>query len=162
GVLWSGDGGATLLTGTLDHGDVRALAVDPRDRSVWAATEEGLFRSEDHGFGWTVAGKLSGRVLALLMDPRVPGRIYAGTSGEGLVVSVGGGRSWRPSKLSAGFVTDLAPVVGPPAALLASSTDGVYSSTDGGASWKLARIGAVEALAPVGPGVVLAAGLRGV
>ncbi len=162
GVLWSGDGGATLLAGTLDHGDVRALAVDPRDRSVWAATEEGLFRSADHGFGWTAAGKPSGRVLALVLDPRVPGRAYAGTAGDGLIVSVDGGSSWRPTKLSAAFVTDLAPVAGPPAALLAASTDGVFSSTDGGATWKLARIGAIEALAPAGPGVVLAAGLRGV
>ncbi len=162
GVLWSGDGGATLLTGTLDHGDVRALAVDPRDRSVWAATEEGLFRSNNHGFGWTRAGKPAGRVLALLLDPRVPGRVYAGTAGDGLIVSVDGGSSWRPTKLSAAFVTDLVPVAGPPAVLLAASTDGVFSSTDGGATWKLARVGAIEALAPAGPGVLLAAGLRGV
>ena len=162
GVLWSGDGGATLLSGTLDHGDVRALVVDPRDRSVWAATEEGLFRSEDHGFGWTAAGKPTGRVLALLLDPRVPGRIYAGTAGDGLIVSVDGGSSWRPTKLSAAFVTDLAPASGPPAALLAASTDGVFSSTDGGATWKLARVGSIEALAPAGPKVVLAAGLHGV
>jgi photosystem II stability/assembly factor-like uncharacterized protein len=162
GVLWSGDGGATLLAGTLDHGDVRALAVDPRDQSVWAATEAGLFRSGDHGFGWTATGKPSGRVLALLLDPRITGRIYAGTAGDGLIVSLDGGSSWRPTKLSAAFITGLVPVPGPPAALLAASTDGVFSSTDGGTTWKLARIGAIEALVPAGSGVVLAAGLRGV
>ncbi len=162
GVLSSRDGGTTLLAGALDHGDVRALAVDPRDRSIWAATEEGLFRSQDHGSGWTPSGKPSSLVLALLLDPRITGRIYAGTAGDGLIVSVDGGGSWRPSKLSAAFVTDLAPVAGTPAALLAASTDGIFSSTDGGTTWKLARVGAIEALAPAGSGVVLAAGLRGV
>ncbi|MFY9552703.1 MAG: hypothetical protein WAU32_16270, partial [Thermoanaerobaculia bacterium] len=161
GVLWSSDGGATLFMGALDNGDVRALLVDPRNRWVWAATEDGVFLSQDRGFHWTAAGKLPGRPLALAIDPRAPNRIYAGTAGDGLFVSADAGASWRPTKLSGAFLSDLRAVPGPPAALLAASPEGVFSSTDGGATWKLAKIGAVESIVTAGPGVVVAGGPRG-
>ncbi len=159
GVFWSGDGGATLLATALDHGDVRALAVEPRERSLWAATGEGIFRSADRGWSWTRAATLPARALALLWSG---GKLYAGTAGAGLFVSTDSGVSWRRTNLTGAFLTGLATDPAPPGAFLAASPDGVFSSTDGGASWKLARIGAVEAIIPLGSGTTLAAGFGGV
>ena len=46
--------------------------------------------------------------------------------------------------------------------ILAASPDGVFSSSDGGGTWRLARIGPVEALCPAGSGSWAAGGARGV
>ena len=42
---------------------IRSLAVDPRDATVWAATENGLFRSADRGSSWAPAPGVSATVL---------------------------------------------------------------------------------------------------
>ena len=43
---------------------VRALAVDPHDHTVWASTEQGLFRSGDRGFRWTSVAGVPGLPLS--------------------------------------------------------------------------------------------------
>jgi hypothetical protein len=37
------------------------------------------------------------RVTALVMDPSRPSRLFAGTDGRGVFVSVDGGRQWQPA-----------------------------------------------------------------
>ena len=160
GVLRSDDGGRTLLASAMDHGDVRALAVDPRDHSVLAASERGVFLSRDRGMTWAPAANVPARVLALAIEAG-SGRIFAGTAGEGLLVSRDGGGTWTKTALRRTYVTGVR--LDPDSArILAASPDGILSSTDGGATWKLARVDAVEALAVLDRGVVLAGGVRGV
>ena len=160
GVLRSRDRGATFLATLLAHGDVRALAVDPRDGSVWAGSDEGVHRSEDRGWSWAETSPLPGRASALAADPR-GGRVWAATSGRGLFVTADAGRAWKPAGLANAVLGALA--VSPDArTLLAASPDGVFSSVDGGAKWKLARLGPVESIAPAASGDWLASGPRGV
>ena len=161
GVLRSDDAGKTLLASNLDHGDVRALGADPRDHSVLAASERGMFRSGDRGMTWVPGRVAPARVLALAIENQ-SGTIVAGTAGEGVLLSRDAGASWIKTGLRHTYVTALRLDPGSPGRILAASPDGVLSSADGGANWKLARVDVVEALAVLNLGVLLAGGARGV
>ena len=160
GVLRSRDSGATFLATLLDHGEVRSLAVNPGDGSVWAASDEGVRRSEDGGWSWTAAAPPPSRALALVAEPRGT-RLWAATAGPGLIVTDDRGQSWRPTGLS-NAVLGAAAVSRDAKILVAASADGVFSSVDGGAKWKLARVGPIEALIADPSGGWLAAGAGGV
>ncbi len=161
GVLRSDDGGKTLLATTMDHGDVRALAVDPGDHAALAASERGVFRSVDRGLTWTPTASLPARVLALAIGEGGAGT-FAATAGEGVFVSRDAGATWTKTGLRRTYVTALHLDRGAPGRVLAASPDGVLSSADGGTTWKLARVDAVEALGGAASGGELAAGARGV
>jgi ligand-binding sensor domain-containing protein len=148
GVLRSRDLGATFLATLLAHGDVRAVAVDPRDGSVWTGSDEGVHRSVDRGWSWAETSPLPGRASALAPDPR-GGRVWAATSGRGLFVTDDAGRTWKATSLASTVVDALA-VSADAKTLLAASPDGVFSSVDGGAKWRLARVGPVESIAASG------------
>ena len=160
GVMRSEDGGLTFLRTLLGSGDVRALAVDPNNHAVWAATERGLYRSADRGATWITVTGVPGTVLALTADSR--GRLFAATAGDGLFASSDGGASWRATRLERAYVTDVAVGERPGGPILAASPDGVFSSPDGGVSWKLARVGPIESLAVLGAEGWAAGGARGV
>ena len=162
GVLRSDDAGRTLLASSMTYGDARALAVEPAGRSLFAATETGVYRSNDRGMTWTRAGKLPARALALAFEKVGDGeRLLAGTAGAGLFVSADAGATWSKSKLGAAFVTSVR-VDAATGTILAGSPSGVFSSPDGGVTWTLARVGEVESLAPGGGPAALAGGARGV
>jgi hypothetical protein len=108
------------------------LVPDPRlSRRILAATEDGLFASEDAGASW----RMRGATVGLLAWP-APNRLYA-VNGRGRVfVSVDSGRAWNA-------VGDIG---GQPAALLATGPRDLYvalhdgtikRSPNGGASWGL-------------------------
>ncbi len=82
------------LATTLTHGDVRALAVDPRDRSVWAAADGSVFRSTDKGWTWASSGAFGTPVLGLAFDLRGTA-LYAATAGDGLFVTTDAGATWK-------------------------------------------------------------------
>jgi photosystem II stability/assembly factor-like uncharacterized protein len=67
----SSDGGTHTLMTSVDRGD------------HWVRSDRGL-------------PPLT-RVTALVMDPSQPSRLFAGTNGRGVFVSVDGGRQWRPA-----------------------------------------------------------------
>ena len=108
GVLRSGDAGLTFLASSMTSGDARALAIDPRGRSVFAATEAGVLRSDDHGVTWTHTAKLPARALALALDGTGDARrLLAGTAGEGIFVSADSGATWSKTNLAGAFITDI-------------------------------------------------------
>ena len=110
------------------------LAIDPRDRDrAVAATEAGLFVTEDAGREWRPMS-VRNQLLGLLAWP-VRDRLYL-VDGAGTVqVSSDRGESWRP----------VGSIGGQPAAfmatedqLLAALPDGtVRRSADDGASWQV-------------------------
>jgi photosystem II stability/assembly factor-like uncharacterized protein len=84
----------------LDAGDVNAIMVHPSEPgTVFAGTDQGLFRSMDRGGTWGPYGtgiktKSSSTVTVLsLAASRDVGRMYAGTS-AGVFQSTDGGATW--------------------------------------------------------------------
>lgn len=158
GIYRSEDGGRTLLATTLVHGDVRAIAVHPRDRSVWAAVDGKVFQSADRGWTWNPAGSFGDRVLGLAFDAR-GAALYAATAGDGLFVTTDSGATWRRTALANAYLTSIL-THGPDGGLLAGSPDGIFASS--GARWTLSRVGAVESLAGIRPGGWIAGAASGI
>jgi len=172
GVARSTDGGRTWTHAGPLVGRVRALALAPQQTAtVYAGFAPnsgddpngtvGLFVSKNGGRSWVRSrgglGALGVTALAV-----VPGRLYAGTDGGGVLASTDGGASWSPGHGSEGAsVGALAVDPSGPATVYAGSGTfqrqdaGVRKSADGGADWSVANDGltalSITALA-VAPG----------
>ena len=132
----------------LTGGDVRALAVDPRNpKIVYLGTTDGhVFVSGDAGESWRLRG-LVGKdsnavVTALIVDSRHSSQIYASTwtreaagEGGGVFTSLDGGASWRESSLGSHAVRALAQAASDPNTIVAGALDGVFVSHDRGQNW---------------------------
>jgi hypothetical protein len=128
-----------------------AIENDPRDdtgNSVYVGTMGGLWHTTDGGAHWKALSDsfARGAVGAIAVDPKDPETIYAGTGigylttsgdapGAGIYVSHDAGATWtRPVKNIRGYATnDIA--VTSEGAVVAGTSDGLYSSTDGGATF---------------------------
>ncbi len=111
---------------------------------VYAADGHGLFISRDYGKSFAACpGKgLAGPVTALLVDPRQPQRLYAGTADHGMAISDDGGANWHacgpgltPAKIDA---LRFSPVDRSCATIYAThglDLGGLSVSMDAGASW---------------------------
>ncbi len=130
-------------------GDVRALAVDPSDPlTLYLGTTDGhIFGSHDGGDRWKILGRAGSRldavVTVILVDPRVPTRLYSGTwtrgageEGGGVFQSIDGGQTWQPAGLQGHAVRALAQAPSNPQILVAGTLDGVYRSADAGKNWR--------------------------
>ena len=110
---------------------LRSLAVDPENRtSVFAATDGGLFASQDNGWTWNLL--YGGASSAIAVDPSDSSRLYLGTDSSGLQLSADGGETWQP-------------LIGPAASSIAADPNipgliyaaggSIFRSTNGGDSW---------------------------
>lgn len=126
-------------------GTISTLAISPvfaADRTIFAGTPGGVFRSTSAGASWTSVNNglasLSIRHVAVSPGFAVDGTVYAATA-SGLFVSQDDGSVWSPVgngitsldvtavALSPGFLADQTLYAGTPA--------GIFRSTDGGRSW---------------------------
>lgn len=103
-----------------------------------ATNAMGVARAELRGDGvWTVETSLDGkRVNSLASDPRVPGRVFAGTQTDGVWRSDDQGRSWRNTGLSGRTVktVTVSPLV--PGLIYAGCKPvSLLVSADHGATW---------------------------
>ncbi len=129
-------------------GDVRALAVDPsRPARVFLGTADGhIFGSADSGAHWTLLGRASSRldavITAIVVDPRDGNVLYASSwaresdIGGGVFRSADGGRTWSAAGLAGQAVRALAMAPSDPNVLVAGTLDGVYRSSDSSRSWQ--------------------------
>ena len=84
---------------------------------------------------WTALGPDGAiGIQALLVDPRAPQRVLAGTSG-GLFVSDDGGTTWSRGGFDGNRVNALAADPRHPDIIHAATDDGISTSRDGGRSW---------------------------
>jgi photosystem II stability/assembly factor-like uncharacterized protein len=133
----------------LTGGDVRALAVDPREpKIIYLGTTDGhIFGSRDAGESWKLVGLAGANsnavVTALLVDPRNSSMIYAATwtreaAGEsgGVFISGDGGVTWRESGLGEHAVRAMAQADSDPDTIVAGALDGIFVSHDGARSWQ--------------------------
>jgi photosystem II stability/assembly factor-like uncharacterized protein len=117
-----------------------ALIADPADRSTLYAISHSdlLFKSTDRSNTWTVLSGVTG-VYSLLIDPKDPATLYAGTA-HGVLKSKDGGSTWAGANagLPQGFpawaqVLAIDPVNS--SVLYVQKWNGVFKSGDGGKSW---------------------------
>ena len=105
GVVWlSENGGLSWHSAGLDQ--VSAIALTPYfGMYAWAATADGLALNTEEGTSWTkqslpdsgLAGRadnLSGHIVALRGDPRVPETLYAALRGGAIYRTDDGGATW--------------------------------------------------------------------
>lgn len=130
-------------------GDVRALAVDPRNPKIlYLGTTDGhIFTSRDAGDHWQILGRAGESrqavVTAVIVDPRDSREIYASEwtrdphgEGGGVFRSRDAGVHWAPMGLAGHAVRAVAQAPSNPNELVAGALDGIFLSRDGGENWE--------------------------
>jgi photosystem II stability/assembly factor-like uncharacterized protein len=132
------EGGTWQPLGFADRA-VTALFVDPRrSDSVFAAADDGVYRSGDAGRSWV---RVLARPTGALTFVPESGLLYAGTA-EGLYATRDGGATWaraRPELEPAMAVGPVA-VAGEEGTLFAATDDGIYRKR-GAEPWTAANRG---------------------
>ncbi len=128
--------------------DVRAVAVNPIDSSILAATRlHGVYRSTDSGNTWAASTGIPSftNVRGFGFNPTSASKVLAGTNGNGVYLSTNGGLTWAASNtnFTGGDVRSIVFDPASPTHVFAtdrnngSSSGGVWESTDSGATWSL-------------------------
>jgi photosystem II stability/assembly factor-like uncharacterized protein len=151
GITKSLDRGSHWLaiTNGLPGTKVHWICVNPTNsQEVFAATDSGLFKTEDAGFSWIATG-LMVSIREVLISAKSPTTIYALTA-AGLFISNDGGGSWHrmdtslPSvlvKQSGRTAASVPPIVEQICLVHGSSLlaftveEGLFLTTDGGNKW---------------------------
>jgi photosystem II stability/assembly factor-like uncharacterized protein len=101
--IWKSTDGGAHWQRIVDDGEV--LALDPsRSGRLYAARSTGLARSDDGGRTWRKISTFGGtapQLTDLLVDPRTPATLYAGTAGDGVWRSTDSGSTW--AQINAGL-----------------------------------------------------------
>ncbi len=122
---------------------INDLVFAPNNTSVmYAATQDGVFKSTDGGLNWVYAAtnrtpNLS-LVAALAVDPSNPNIVYAVTQFGFVFKSVNGGQSWELKNTGLdGVFSGLAILIDPasPNTLYLGTNNGVYKSSNGAGNW---------------------------
>jgi len=113
---------------------------------MYAATASGVYRSDDWGDSWAIAGFSGTQVSSVAFDPADPDRAWAGTATTGVHYTTDGGQSWTPgSGLPFALYPslELVDLEGGGLRVLVSfqqSATAVYWSDDGGATFNAAPV----------------------
>jgi photosystem II stability/assembly factor-like uncharacterized protein len=141
-----------------DGGEVVSMAAS-RDGTLYLATPDGhVFASSDGARHWELRGRagsqlearpdgrldgrLDGVVQRLLVDSRLPGRLFAAiwfqnpAAGGGVYRSEDAGRTWSLAGLRGEAVRALEQSFSEPETFVAGSRSGVFRSRDGGRTWE--------------------------
>jgi photosystem II stability/assembly factor-like uncharacterized protein len=141
-VFRSLDAGETWQCAAPPTTSVEHVVIDPAEPArVYAVSlsKQGVWRSEDRGAHWRLAGRglrYANAPVTLAIDPTDPRRLYLGTLSK-LMKSTDRGESWTESDhgLPAGVVHTI--VVNPvnPQIVYAGENSGVFISGNGGRTW---------------------------
>jgi photosystem II stability/assembly factor-like uncharacterized protein len=143
------------VTGPLG-GDVRSLAIDPRDsRRLYFGTIDGqIYTSSDGGETWSRLEAFNRPGLLIdniIIDPRDSNVIYAAAhrhkESGGFFKTTDGGRTWREAEqLKGDGIHSLTQSSKDPDILLAGTNKGVWRSQDAGETWEQLNTAATPGL----------------
>ena len=142
--VWNGEKWRNYPVGEGPIGErVYDIAVNPRDGSVWIATNCGLSRYDERAKTWNHFTQENGlpenAVCALAFAPN--GDLIVGSESHGIALAfaVSSYRYWRvvsgPDKLPSDLINDV--LVTPTGAIFVATTNGLARSDDHGQSWSV-------------------------
>jgi photosystem II stability/assembly factor-like uncharacterized protein len=135
GVYRSDDGGDTfaLHVEGLGKGSVNSLSPTPgAGTHFFAATEEGVFKTDDDGQTWSHASEgMHGQAMDVAADPADADRFYLVAAGD-LWLTEDAGANWGPELTPTEVVYAVATA---PGSVVAGSSTTIYRSTDDGSTW---------------------------
>jgi photosystem II stability/assembly factor-like uncharacterized protein len=130
-----------------------AIAIDPNDANTVYAGASAIQVSHDGGASFTdITGTVSGVVFGMMLNPKNPLELFAGTTGGGAYHTIDGGANW--TALSIDDTVWSWAIDSVDGTVYAGSNHGVFKSTDGGNTFALAGSpgnGIVYSLAKSGP-----------
>ncbi len=146
GVYASDDGGEhwrNIAGEALGAEVVRQLSV-AADRTVYATTSAGLYRSSDQGQSWQVLPELPDTsefqpVVALAVDPRNAQHLFAGKWHDGIYESVDGGQSWQAlvPVVELGGSQLVRALAITPEGIVAATDQGLFRQAASGQKWQM-------------------------
>jgi photosystem II stability/assembly factor-like uncharacterized protein len=138
------DGKTTIRQGACIH----TLTLNPDGRTLYAATDSGLYRADEDLQNWTSITPKSlprqERVCrTIAIDPWKPNQLFAGIDGHGIFRSANGGESWTlqtdnlpAAEIEKSSVFEISIHPQRPDIVLATLSEiGLLRSTDAGDSW---------------------------
>jgi len=123
------------------------LRQDPSNlRVLYAGTTQGLWKSADDGLTWKRITPAGWSVIALVLDPKNPNKLVAGTERRGVFVSEDGGVTFRPSNQGFHHQQIMAFAADPEneermLLVLTNAQERILTTRDGGRSWNSAGMG---------------------
>ncbi len=117
------------------------LHQHPSDpRTLYAGTTQGLWKSVDDGGTWKRMTPVEWSVIALIIDPKRPERLVAGTERRGVVISEDGGQTFRSSNQGFNHQQIMAFASDPERPermllVLTNAQERVLTTRDGGQTW---------------------------
>jgi hypothetical protein len=138
-MIRSRDGGVTWTDVTPPHVDIHEIAFDAAGRLL-AASDGGVYRSEDLGDSWVSLNRNLGTVqiyAGLSVDSRSHGTLLAGTQDNGTLLSNGAGTSWRMVSGGDGGYTAIHPDDPDVLFVQLQFPGNLFRSDDGGLSFQL-------------------------
>ena len=100
GGYHSTDGGASWTALSIDD-TVWSWAIDSVDRTVYAGSNHGVFKSNDGGYTFVFAGSPGNGIVYALAKSGT--NLYAGTGGGGFWVSADNGATWTNTGIAKGI-----------------------------------------------------------
>ncbi len=152
-----------------------SIALHPtKPHIMYVATNDAIYKTRDHGDTWQELPVFSARrVTTLVIDPKFPATLYAGTMGDAVYKSPDGGRRWLPHNVGlkehVSFVNQFVFHPHESQIIFAATTVGAYLTRNGGRLWEERMTGMTEvhivvslALNPKNPQIVYAGTSGGV
>jgi len=140
-----------INNGLPNEPQIRALLVQPQNpQTIYAGTQNGVYRSDDRGDHWQALDSHRGDVWSLALHPTDPGVIFAGYEPCAIYRSEDSGESWEQmdtTRVKHPHITTYMPPLGkrvigiavdpsdPQDMYGAIEVGGLLASRDGGASW---------------------------